>query len=269
MQAAFNMVLNAIKTDTNFNNMDNMDIILQLAKNVLHQIKNATKNVKYISVDCGNIKYNVEFKWSSKYKAYINTIMNCVLFLNNDTKNLKYNTRNLKISKKINDNNLYEILKKNQTFKKFLINILGNSLGNHKDFLNYLINVKPIQEYKGWVYVYCRLEDMKRKREVKFGHVILHKIGLTRRHHPTRRIVEQEIANDTDYNLEIAIGTKVPHYFERIAHLFFAKQRVKMHNMEVDLLDGGTEWFLIDEQQVILDMLKVLTVAKYVWRDLI
>lgn len=67
MQAAFNMVLNAIKTDTNFNNMDNMDIILQLAKNVLHQIKNATKNVKYISVDCGNIKYNVEFKWSFKY----------------------------------------------------------------------------------------------------------------------------------------------------------------------------------------------------------
>ena len=189
MQAAFNMVLNAIRTDTNFNNMD---IILQLAKKVESQIKNATKNVKYISVDCGNIKYNVEFKWSFKYKAYINTIMNCVLFLNNDTRNLlKYNIRNVKISKKIFDNNnLYEILKKNEAFKKFLINILGNSLGNHKDFLNYLINVKPIQEYKGWVYVYCRLDDKKRKREVKFEHVILHKIGLTRRFNPRIRIDE-------------------------------------------------------------------------------
>ena len=137
MQAAFNMVLNAIRTDTNFNNMDNMDLIMQLAKNVLHQIKNATKNVKYISVDCGNIKYNVEFKWSIKYKAYINTIMNCVLFLNNDTKNLKYNSRNLKISKKINDNNLYEILKKNPTsaFKTRLSNILKN-LRKKQIFLN-------------------------------------------------------------------------------------------------------------------------------------
>ena len=110
---------------------------------------------------------------------------------------------------------------------------------------------------------------MKRKREVKFGHVILHKIGLTRRFNPRIRIDEQEMNNNERYVVKMTIKTKVPHYFEKLVHLFFAKQRVSMHDMNVNLKDGGTEWFLIDEQKVILDMLKVLTIAKSVWRDLI
>ena len=246
-----------------------MDIpaLAKEARDYLKKIKETHRKSKVIRVDCGEVKYNVHFVWSYRYKTYINSAMHCLVLLGNTEANLRK-----AIATRRKKNDLQQILGKHVHFRNFIKGILGKNWVAKRKWLEYLVNTGPTPEKPGWVYVYCRLQDVVRQRETKQNqgkHVILHKVGLTRRRNPVERINEQEAANEEQYIMGPTVYLRVPAWFEKLVHLYFGDKRVNMRGFNGNLLSGGTEWFLVGKQEVSLDILKILGIARYVWGNLI
>ena len=111
-----------------------------------------------------------------------------------------------------------------------------------------LLRLKPSDEndIPGWVYVYYRQRDWKIHQDKLLSHLILYKVGRTK-NHPDKRISDQEkINNDGIYLLKETFATKYSIYFEFMIHIYFDTQRV----VRPELLDGKTEWFLVNWEEL-------------------
>jgi hypothetical protein len=142
----------------------------------------------------------------------------------------------------------------------------GSGSAGRGDWLAAFARAGPGPEKAGHVYVYARECDMRQRREGALAHVLLHKVGMTRRS-PQQRIADQEEANGESYSLVLAVPTKYPQFLESQVHQLLAQYRVcKMRRGKLD--QGGTEWFLAEQNGVVADVLKARALLTHTWDDL-
>ena len=98
-------------------------------------------------------------------------------------------------------------------------------------------------------------------KENRLSHLILYKVGRTKKH-PERRIYEQQSKNNEGlYLLRETFATRFSIYFEFMIHVYFDSQRV----VRPELLDGKTEWFLVtwEELREVIMAIKLFMVKMF------
>ena len=103
------------------------------------------------------------------------------------------------------------------------------------------------------------------------AHVLPHKVGFTRR--PGRdgvswRVAEQAGSNGEAYALVGATATRFPAFLEYSLHELFSDVRVcRLNPNDGQLLAGGSEWVLAEQELLLQAVSEVKQLLVSVWGD--
>jgi len=195
--------------------------------------------------------YRVHFDWCDGYKGWVNRGLGCTVALYDRGAQ----SRPSKAQQQPGD----------PARVKAVQDLWGDSAPTGA-WLAAFAQAGPAEESAGHVYVYARESDMRLREEGKLAHVLLHKVGLTRRS-PQQRIAEQEEDNKESYSHVLSVQTKYPQFLESQVHQLLAQYRVrKMSGGKLG--QGGTEWFLVEQSRIVADVLKVKALMTHAWGDL-
>ena len=200
--------------------------------------------------------YRVHFDWCPSYKGWVSRGLGCTVALYD--RGEQRQSRPSKAQQQPGE----------QAWVEAVLDAWGGDRAQTGAWLAAFARAGPGPEDAGcgWVYVYAREADMRRCREGKRAHVLLHKVGLTRRS-PQQRIAEQAEDNGEAYTQVLAVPTKFPQFLEGQVHQLLAEYRVcKMSGGRLDR--GGTEWFLAEQGRIIADLLRVKALMTHTWGDL-